>query len=116
MAITHGMPNVTLVTDADAGLFEGRWECSNISRQEAKMAKNLDVFRLSQPDPWDVVAGAREQRGAIVAGWCMAVLALLWTCRPRADLAPQRRCPADLSGRAVMAVPTEMTGHQGASI
>lgn len=80
------------------------------------MAKNFENFRLSASDPWEVVAGAREQRGAIVAGWCMAVLALLWMRRPRVDVAPQRRCLANLSGRAIMAVPTEVTGQQGASI
>lgn len=79
------------------------------------MAKDLDHSRLFQPDPWEVVAGAREQRGAIVAGWCMAVLALLWIRRPRADVAQKRRVPADLAARSVMPGPTEVTGQQGAS-
>ena len=78
------------------------------------MAKNLDHFRLSQPDPWDVVAGAREQRGAIVAGWCMAVLALLWIRRPRADVVQQRRISVELAARSVMPGPTDVTGQQGA--
>ena len=109
------MSNVILITDPDAGLFERRWECSSSFQQEAKMAKNLDDFRLSQPYPWDVVAGVCQQRGAMIAGWCVAVLALLWMRRPWADVVQQRRIPTDLAARAVWPGPTEVTGQQGAS-
>ena len=47
------------------------------------MANNWKKTQLLQPNPWDEVACAREQRGVIVAGWCMALLARLRMSRSR---------------------------------
>jgi hypothetical protein len=61
-------------------------------------------------DPWHVVAGAREQRGHIVAGWCAHALVRLRARKSRGEAAQHtggREDTADLGPD------TEPTGTAG---